>query len=76
MDLSYVTLSVDYTPHRLFFFKEVVGDIELVGDDIADTLAAYHFLRNQSSIDKNKIITLRFKPRRIHITHNGIPQRS
>ena len=57
VNLGYVVLTIDYGPRGLLF-RGVVGDIELVGDDIADTLAAYHFLRNQSFVNKNKIVTL------------------
>lgn len=57
VNLGYVVLAVDYGPHGQLF-KGAVGGIELLGDDIADTLAAYYFLRNQSFINKSKIVTL------------------
>jgi len=57
VDQGFVVLTVDYGPHGVLF-RGVVGGIELVGDDIADTLAAYCWLINQSFVNVNKIITL------------------
>jgi len=57
IEMGFVILSVDYGP-RGTLFKGVVGNIELAGDDITDTLIAYRYLLTLDFVDKNRIFTL------------------
>ena len=57
IEMGFVILSVDYGP-RGTLFKGVVGNIELAGDDITDTLIAYRYLLTLDLVDKNRIFTL------------------